>query len=92
MVALIVIGIFLIILGIIVLMPFFGTGAFTAGFGDIVIDIPLSIVLILIGSVMLIIGGAGLFISQFWWLIPVGLIVWLIVLWAKVKFSKTRRR
>jgi len=87
---LIILGLILVVVGLIVLLPFFGTGALTGGVGDILIDIPVSFVLILIGSAMLLIGGIGVFITQFWWLIPAFLLMYITMLWAKVKFRRRR--
>lgn len=91
MAMLIIIGIILIIVGFLVALPFFGIGMFIPLVGDL-LDIPLSGVLILAGSVLLFVGGLGYFISQFWWVIILIAFLYYILFVAKIQFAMKRKR
>lgn len=73
---LIIIGLVLILVGIIIALPFIGIGTAIPLVGDI-IDIPLSAGLVLAGLVFLAFGfGIGI-IVKYWFLILIGLLLYL---------------
>lgn len=86
---LIVIGFSLIAIGIIFALPFFGVGLILPFLGDF-IDIPISAILVVAGIFLLIIGGLGLVITQYWWLIILGFAIWYLLFVLKIGV-KTRR-
>ena len=88
---LLIIGFALIALGILMALPFFGIGLIIPVIGDI-IDIPISFVLILLGSILLFIGGLGFFISEFWWVILIGVAIWYALFVIKIGVGKKRRK
>ena len=76
-------GLILIAISFILALPFSGIGLIIPIVGD-VIDIPLAFVFGLVGLILLTIGitlsGLSLFISEFWWVIPIGFAIWLVVI------------
>lgn len=87
-------GILLIIIAIVVALLPVASYIPIPILGDI-LDIAISPIIILLGVIMIIIGailgGLGYFISQFWWLVPLVLIVWFIIVLI-MKFTKKKTR
>jgi len=90
---LLILGIFLLIMALVFALPFFGTGMFTGGIGDIIFDIPIAFMLAIVGLFFIIVGGALQFILDFWWLLLIGLIVFVVLTsWKGWKAFKNRGR
>lgn len=83
-------GIFFLIIAILFALPGLGLGLVIPVVGD-ALDVPIATVMAVIGMILLalglILGGLGYFISQFWWLIPLILVVWIAVIYV-LKFAK----
>lgn len=85
----ITIGIFLIIIGFLISIPALGIGSFIPILGDI-IDIPLGAILILVGTFLLLIGGVGHIISQYWWVLLIMFIIWYLLSIGKISIGFRR--
>ena len=86
----IILGFLLIAIGIIISLPAIGLGTIIPVLGDVA-DLPVSAILLLIGTVMIFIGGLGYFITQYWWIIVIGFIGWYLMFVVKIGVGMKRR-
>jgi len=92
----IILGILLLLLAVLFALPFFGVGMIIPVLGD-VIDIPLSFLFAITGIMFLMIGGLLSVITNYWWLILIGILVYVGIISFKTfvlrnKGAKRRRR
>lgn len=89
-----IIGAIFIILAIVFALPGMGVGMFIPLLGD-AIDVPLAFLFGLMGIICLLIGGLLAIILNYWWIILIGIIIWitfiLIKLFIGTKRHKKRR-
>lgn len=89
----IILGIVLLILAIIFAIPGLGVGLILPVIGDI-IDIPLAFFFAVTGVIFLLIGGVITLVTNYWWALLLGLIIYIFLISGKTWkiYTKKGRR
>jgi hypothetical protein len=85
----IIIGLVLIAVAFVISLPMIGFGTVFPFVGDI-IDVILAILFLIIGGTLLLV-GVGDYISEHWWLIPLGFIIIGVCIYFKLQIGNKRR-